>query len=96
MIIDSLAGILPPQAMDVKVEKKKEPEGARPIVQSNKSYDAQLDMAKQNISKKSAPKSCVREEGSKAETYNAKGSLRDTCLSESEKMLKCESLDLII
>ena len=96
MIIDSLAGILPPQAMDAKVEKKKEPEGPRPVAQSNKSYDAQLDMAKQNISKKSAPVSCDREEGSKAETYDAKGSMRDTCLSESEQRRSCESLDLII
>ena len=96
MIIDSLAGILPPQAMDAKVEKKKEPEGPRPIAQSNKSDDAQLDMTKQNISKKRTPGAPVKEEGSKPELYNAKGSLRETCLSESEEMLRCESLDLII
>ena len=96
MIIDSLAGILPPQAMDAKVEKKKDIEAPRPIAQSNKSYDSQLDMAKQNISKKGALKSRDREEGLKAEIYNAKGSLEDTPLSESEEGQKHESLNLII
>lgn len=96
MIVDSLAGILPPQAMDAKVEKKKEVDAPRPVAQSNKSYDSQLDMAKQNISKKSALRSGNREESHRAEIYNAKGSIEDACPPESEDGQKHESLDLII
>lgn len=96
MIIDSLAGILPPQAMDAKVEKKKDIEAPKPIAQSNKSYDSQLDMAKQNISRKGALTSRYREEELKAEIYDAKGSLKDTSTSQSEEGQTHDSLDLII
>lgn len=96
MIVDSLAGILPPQAMDTKVEKKKELDAPKPVAQSNKSYDSQLDMAKQNISKKRALRSGGREEGHRTEIYNAKGAFEAPPPPESGEDRKRESLDLMI
>ena len=96
MIIDSLAGILPPQAMDAKVEKKKGLQDPKPIAKSNKSYDSQLDLAKQNISKMRTLISGDREEGQRAEIHNSKGSLEDTPPPESKEGQEHQSLNLLI
>ncbi len=96
MIIDSLAGVLPPQTLDAKAEKKRDAGAPKPVAESNKSYDSQLDMERQNISKNNSLKHWKRGEGYKAVSYNSKGSPKDFLGPESEEGKKHKEFDIII
>ncbi|MBW2017123.1 MAG: hypothetical protein JRF57_05365 [Deltaproteobacteria bacterium] len=54
MFIDSLTGIIPPQSLEIKIDKKKDVEEPKPIKGSHRSDDARLEMAKQDIAKKNS------------------------------------------
>lgn len=96
MYIDSLAGVLPPQALDIKVEKKEQVDEPKPVKQSHQSHDSQLDMAKQNISKKNTLKSKEHRDYFKAEIYNHKGGLPRDVSSGDEDAERHGSLSLLI
>ncbi len=60
MFIDSLAGVIPPYSIDVKLEKKKDTGTPRPVKGTQHGEEAELDMAKQNIGKR-AEEDAVRD-----------------------------------
>ena len=96
MYIDSLAGVLPPPALDLKVEKKEQTDEPRPVKESHHSHDSQLDMAKQNISKKNTLKSKEQRGYFKAEIYDPKGGLPQDVSSGDEDGEGYESLNLLV
>lgn len=96
MFIDSLAGVIPPQTADVKLEKKEQTDQPRPIVGSEKSQDSKLEMSKQNLSKKNAMKPKERERVLRAAIYNPRGSFSGDPPVELENTSQSESLDLVV
>jgi glutaredoxin len=92
MLLDSLNGVLPPQAMEVKVEKKKDPEETKPIEQSGESRHPQLELQQQNISKETKIKQVFKEEQRLMQIYNAKGNLVQKAIHKQ----KAENLNLTV
>lgn len=96
MFIDSLAGVIPPQSLDVRLEKKEDREEPKPIKGSGKSNGAQLDMAKQTISKKHKGGEHLKTGNSSAGTYSVLGLHKKDISTEEEGLFENLSLDLCI
>jgi hypothetical protein len=75
MNIDAFGGVPPPQAFDVKTEKKDEADEPRPVEQGSESSESDLDVNKQKIAKEKKTKYVVEEDDIIIKVYNAKGNL---------------------
>lgn len=95
MLLDSLNGLIPPQAMEVKLEKKKEPMDTKPIEQSGASRHPQLELQEENISKEAKTKQVIKEEQKFPELYNAKGNLVQKPTGHAQKQ-KIDALHLTV
>ncbi len=75
MNLDSLTGILPPPAIDIKPEKKPETEYPEAIKESAESSDLNLDANGRNLEMQETSKNNIVDGDIEVDVYNAKGVL---------------------
>ena len=95
MIVDSLASVPVSQAPDVKVEKNAKAEEPRAIEESDKSEYSQLDMEKQNISKRRSTEN-VGDSRSELRPYSATDRKPDREIPAEIQTSEYEPLDIVV
>ena len=95
MIADSLSSIPLTQAPDVKIEKNAKAEEPRAIEESDKGDNSQLDIERQNISKKRSSEnmSDVRAE---LQTYGATDRPPGKAVPDGASDSEYESIDIVV
>lgn len=96
MFIDSLAGIIPPQSLEVRQEKKEDKEEPKPIKGSGESNGAQLDMTEQALSKKQKGGDRPKTVSSSPGTYSVGGVLKREISKEKLDQSELLPIDLCI
>ena len=95
MIMDSLSNIPLPPVLEVKIEKNSKAEEPRAIEEPEKGDKSQLDMEKQNISKK-RPSKEMEDVKIELETYTATNGSSNKLSSEEAQGNEYEPVNIVV